>query len=73
MAPPDVVKYDKQKMDKPVDDLILECNTMKEFGIVLDFQRKEITIHEIILPRRNINSIPPPDIQSLGCKQQYGQ
>ena len=45
---PDVVEYDKKKMTKPMYDLILGCQTMKELGIVLDFQTKEITIDEII-------------------------
>jgi hypothetical protein len=40
-----------------VYDLILGCRTMKELGIVLDFQKKEITIDEIILPMRDINSL----------------
>ncbi len=44
-------------MTTPVYDLILGCNTMKELGIVLDFQTKEITIDEIILPMRDINSL----------------
>ena len=44
-------------MTKPVYDLILGCNTMKELGIVLDFRTKQITIDEIILPMRNINSL----------------
>jgi hypothetical protein len=30
---------------------------MKERDIALDFQAKEITIHEIILPLRDINSL----------------
>jgi hypothetical protein len=34
---PDVVEFDKNKMTKPVFDLILGCKTMKELGIVLDF------------------------------------
>ena len=38
-------------------DLILGCKTMKELGIVLDFRTKEITIDEIILPMRDINSL----------------
>ena len=33
---PDVVEYDKKRITKPVYDLILGCNTMKELGIVLD-------------------------------------
>ncbi len=39
-----VVKYDKNKMTKPVCDLIIGCKAMKEIGIVLDFQTKETTI-----------------------------
>jgi hypothetical protein len=30
---------------------------MKELGIVLDFKANTITIHEITLPIRNINSL----------------
>jgi hypothetical protein len=37
LVTPDVVEYDKNKMTKPVFDLILGCKTMKELGIVLDF------------------------------------
>ncbi len=46
-------------MTKPVYDLILGCNTMKELGIVLvlDFWTRQITIDEIILPMRNFNSL----------------
>ena len=32
----DVVEYDKDKMAKPVYDLTLGCNIMKELGIVPD-------------------------------------
>jgi len=42
---------------KPVYDLILGFNTMKELRIVLDFRTKQITIDDIILPMRNINSL----------------
>ena len=44
-------------MTKPVYDLNLGCKTVKELRIVLDFQTKEITIDEIILPMRDINSL----------------
>ena len=57
LVTPDVVEYDKNKMTKPMYDLILGCKTMKEIGIVLDFRTKEITIDEIILPMRDINSL----------------
>jgi len=40
-----------------VFDLIIGCKSMKELGIVLDFKRKTVTIDEIILPMRNINSL----------------
>ena len=57
LVTPDVVEYDKNKMTKPVYDLILGCKTMNELGLVLDFRTKEITIDEIILPMRDINSL----------------
>ncbi len=52
---PDVVEYDKDI--KPQYDLILSTETMKEFGIILNFRDKMITIDEIILPMRNINNL----------------
>ena len=60
---PDIVEYDKRKMTKPVYDLILGCKTMKKLGIVLDFQTKQITIDEFILPMRNINSLASTKIE----------
>ena len=54
---PDVIEFDKNKMTKPVFDLILGCKTMKVLVIVLDFQTKEITIDHIIMPMRAINSL----------------
>ncbi len=44
-------------MDKPGFDLILGSITMKELGIVLDFQTKEKALDEISLPMRNINKL----------------
>ena len=38
LVTPDVVEYDKNKMTKPVYDLILGCKTMKELGI---FEQKK--------------------------------
>ncbi len=52
---PDVVKYDKDS--KPQYDLILGTVTVKEFGIMLKFRDKMITIAEIILPMRNIDNL----------------
>ncbi len=52
---PDVVKYEKNS--KLQYDLILGTKTMKELGIVLDFNAKTTTIDEIILPMKNINPL----------------
>ena len=63
---PDIVEYNKRKMTKPVYDLILGCKTMKELGIVVDFQTKQITIDEFILPMRNISSLASTKIEKPG-------
>ncbi len=52
---PDVVKYDE--IDRLQYDLILGTVSMKEFGIVLNFRDKMITIDETILPMRDINKL----------------
>ncbi len=57
---PDVVEYDKDS--KPQYDLILGTETMKEFGIILNFRGKMITIEKIILPMRNINNLQDSSI-----------
>jgi hypothetical protein len=49
---PDVVEYDKN--NRLQYDLILGTVSMKEFGIILNFKDKMMTIDEIILPMRNI-------------------
>jgi hypothetical protein len=49
----DVVECEKNS--RPLYDLILGPETMKELGIMLDFKAKTITNDEIILPMRNIN------------------
>jgi hypothetical protein len=54
-AEPDVVEYNKDI--KPQYDLILGTETMKEFGIILNFRDKMTTIDEVILPMRNINNL----------------
>jgi hypothetical protein len=51
------VEYDKNLMTAPGFDHILGCNTMKELGIVLDVQTKEITLDEISLPMRDIKNL----------------
>jgi hypothetical protein len=52
---PDVVEYDK--INRPQYDLILGTVSMKEFGIILYFRDKMITIDETILPMRDINKL----------------
>ena len=56
LAEPNVFEYD-QNLGKPVFDLIIGCNSMEKLGIVLDFKANSITIDEIILPMKNINSL----------------
>jgi hypothetical protein len=51
-AEPDVVKYDE--INRPQYDLILGTVSIKEFGIILNFRDKMITIDETILPMRDI-------------------
>jgi hypothetical protein len=52
----DVVEYKKDS--KPQYDLILVgTETMKEFGIILNFRDKMITIDEVILLMGNINNL----------------
>ncbi len=52
---PDVVEYDK--INRPQYDLTLGTVSMKEFGIILNFRDKMITIDETILPMRDINKL----------------
>ncbi len=49
----DIVEY--SKINRPQYDIILGVKTMKEYGIILDFKDKMITVDEIKLPMRNIN------------------
>jgi hypothetical protein len=53
LAAPDIVEYNK--ISRPQYDIILGVKTMKEYGIILDFKDKMITIDEVKLPMRNIN------------------
>jgi hypothetical protein len=62
LAEPDVFEYDK-KMGKSAFDLILGCNSMERLGIVMDFKTKMITINEIILPMRNIESLTKSKVE----------
>jgi hypothetical protein len=48
LAAPDIVEYDK--INKPQYDIIIfGVKTMKEYGIILDFKDKMITIDEVKL------------------------
>jgi hypothetical protein len=49
---PDIVKYSENS--KPMYDLILGTEIMKELGIILEFKAKMRTFDEVILPMRNI-------------------
>ena len=51
-------------MAKPVYDLILGCKTMKELGIVVDIQTKEIKGDEIILSMQDINILTTSKIEN---------
>jgi hypothetical protein len=52
LASPDIVKYDK--FNRPQYDVILGVKAMKEYGIILDFKEKMITVDEVKLPMQNI-------------------
>jgi hypothetical protein len=52
---PDVVKYNE--INRSQYDLIFGTVSMKEFGIILHFQDKMVTIDETILPMRDINKL----------------
>jgi hypothetical protein len=50
---PDIVEYSPEEQ-APMYDLIIGKQTMHNLGVKLDFQKKTITIDEILLPMRNI-------------------
>ncbi len=49
---PDIVEFGEN--NKPQYDLIIGTKTMKEYGIILDFKDKMITVDEVKLPMQNI-------------------
>jgi hypothetical protein len=53
LGEPDIVEYDKN--NRPQYDLILCVKTMKQYGIILDFKDRLITVDEVKLPMQNIN------------------
>jgi hypothetical protein len=61
---PDIVEYDDDS-EKPAFDLIIGVETMKEFGIILDFKDQIITIDDDTLPMRDITNLPLPRKRGL--------
>jgi len=57
LVQPNIVEYDRRSMRKPVFDLILGTNILKELGIVLNFLTKEIDMDKINLPMRDITKL----------------
>ncbi len=53
LAEPDIIEYDQS--NRPQYNLILGVKTMKNYGIILDFEDKMITVDEVKLPMQNIN------------------
>jgi hypothetical protein len=53
LSAPDIAEYNK--INRPQYDIILGVKTMREYGIILDFKDKMITVDEVELPMRNIN------------------
>jgi hypothetical protein len=47
------VEYDDDS-EKPAFDLIIGVDSMKELGIILNFQEQVITINDDTLPMRDI-------------------
>jgi hypothetical protein len=48
----DIIEYNRN--NKPQYDLILGVETVKKYGIILDFKYKMITVDEVKLPMQNI-------------------
>jgi hypothetical protein len=53
LAAPDIVDY--KKINRPQYGIIHGVKTMKEYGIILDFKDKMITVDEVELAMQNIN------------------
>ncbi len=53
---PDIVGYSKGG-PPPLYDLIIGKQTLHDIGAVSDFKERTITIDDILLPMRNINSL----------------
>ncbi len=53
---PDIVEYPKGG-PKPLYNLIIGKQTLHDIGAVLDFKERTITIHDILLPMRNISNL----------------
>ena len=55
---PDVIENDGVKVKKPLFDLILGTGTIRDLGIIVNFQKQMITIDEIKLPMQSIQEMP---------------
>jgi hypothetical protein len=53
---PDIVMY-YPGGQAPMYDLIIGKQTLRNFGVVLDFKEKTIQIDKILLPMRNITNL----------------
>ncbi len=63
------VEYSASNRMQPLYNLIIGKQTLHDLGAVLDFKEKTITIDEILLPMRNINSLQLKRIISRVLKQ----
>jgi hypothetical protein len=61
------VEYDDDS-EKPTFDLIIGVESMKEFGIILNFQEQVIIIDDDTLPMRDITNLPLPRKKGLDFK-----
>ena len=52
-------------MKRPLFDLILGTRTMRDLGIILNFQKQVITIDEIELPMQSIKEMPTSKKKAL--------
>ena len=68
--PTDILEYDG-KAPEPMFVLIIGTKSMEEFGIILDFVSKEITIDQMKLPMQTLKRIKNPKRRFLIYKQVY--
>lgn len=59
------MEYDGVEVERPMFDLVLGTKTMKDLGIILNFQKQMINIDEIELPMISINNMPASKNRAL--------